>query len=231
MKKARSLPDEDSMFRAFTRIREGTAVAESAMEADFGLVSGFCEALRRVKGGSPRGAREQHALRVEQVPSPLGPLIVAGDKDAVWLVEFGDRRMLERQFAALRKRSGVEFFPGQTEPMRLLDDELAAYFAGDLTRFTTPLRFPGTPHQERVWRALADVPYGTTRTYGELARRTGRPSAARAVARAVGDNRLAVVLPCHRVVGADGRLTGYAGGLWRKRCLLALESGRDPGSV
>ncbi len=217
--------------QAFSRIREGAGVAESAMEADFDSVSGFCEALRRATGRSPGGARERHALRVAQTPSPLGPLMVAGDEEAVYLVEFWDRRLLEKQFAALEKRLGAVFFPGETDPVRRMRGELAAYFAGELRQFTTPLRYPGSPHQEQVWRALTAVPYGTTCTYGELARQTGRRAAARAVARAVGENRLAVVLPCHRVVGADGRLTGYGGGLWRKRYLLALEGGHEPGGV
>jgi len=101
--------------------------------------------------------------------------------------------------------------------------ELEAYFAGELERFETPLHFPGTPHQEAVWKALLEVPYGQTWSYGELAAHLGKPTAVRSVARAVGENRFAIVIPCHRIVGADGQLTGYGGGLWRKRYLLELE--------
>ncbi|MCC5807712.1 MAG: methylated-DNA--[protein]-cysteine S-methyltransferase [Opitutales bacterium] len=216
---------------AFSRIRGGAAVTDSAMEADFDSVSGFCEAMRRATGHSPREARGRHALRVAQVPSPLGPVMVAGDEDAVYLVEFWDRRMLEQQFATLEKRLDAVFFPGEPDPVRRIRDELTAYFAGDLRQFTTPLRYPGSAHQEQVWKALTEVPYGKTRTYGELAQQIGRPSAVRAVARAVGENRLAIVLPCHRIVGADGRLTGYGGGLWRKRFLLAHEGGQEPGRI
>ncbi len=215
--------------QAFSRIAEGAGILDAALDADFDSVSGFCDALRRATGSSPRQARELPALQVAQVPSPLGPLMVAGDAQAVHLVEFWDRRMLETQFAVLEKRLGVVFFPGETEPMRQMRDELAAYFAGNLRRFETPLRFPGSTHQEQVWRALLDVPYGETWTYGQLAASVGRPAAVRAVARAVGENRLAVVLPCHRIVGAGGQLTGYGGGLWRKRFLLALEGGQESG--
>jgi len=214
--------------QAFSRIADGAGVLEAALDADFDSVSGFCEALRRSTGRSPSQSRELPALQVAQVPSPLGPLMVAGDAHAVHLVEFWDRRMLETQFAVLEKRLGVVFFPGETEPMRRMRDELAAYFAGDLRQFATPLRFPGSSHQEQVWRALLDVPYGQTWTYGQLAASVGRAAAVRAVARAIGENRLAVVLPCHRIVGASGQLTGYGGGLWRKRFLLALEGGREP---
>lgn len=215
--------------QAFSRIREGATVLESAMDADFDSVSGFCEALRRATGFSPREARERPALRVAQVASPLGPIMVAGDATGVYLVEFWDRRMLETQFAVLEKRLGTVFFPGETDPTRRIRDEIAAYFAGDLKRFATPVRFPGTAHQEQVWRALLEVPYGETRTYGQLAARVRRPAAVRSVARAVGENRLAIVVPCHRIVGVDGRLTGYGSGLWRKRFLLAHEGGHEPG--
>ncbi len=217
--------------RAFSRIREGGNISDSALEADYDSVSGFCDALHRATGGSPREARGRPVLNVTQMSSPLGPILVAGDDKAVYLVEFRDRRRLESQFAALEKRLGVVFFPGETEPIKRIRDEITDCFAGKLRDFRTPLRYPGTPLQEQVWQALLDVPYGETRTYGQLAAGIGRPAAVRAVARAVGENRLAIVLPCHRIVGADGRLTGYGGGLWRKRYLLALEGGREPASV
>lgn len=217
--------------QAFLRIREGATVLDTARDADFDSVSGFCDALRRATGHSPKKATERTALQVAQAPSPLGPLLVAGDEEAVYLLEFWDRRMLETQFSVLEKRLGAVFFPGETDPMRQLRDELAAYFAGSLRLFDTPFRFPGSEHQERVWRALLEVPYGETRSYGELAEMTGRPAAVRSVARAVGENRLAIALPCHRIVGADGRLTGYGGGLWRKRFLLAHEGGGEPGGI
>ncbi len=217
--------------QAFSRIREGSPILESAQEADFESVSGFCDALRRSTGRPPSDARERPALKVAQVPSPLGPIFLAGDEEAVHLVEFWDRRMLESQFRALETRLGVVFFPGETPPMRQMSEELRLYFMGTLRHFTTPLRYDGSPHQEAVWRALLDVPFGKTWTYSQLAHHLGRASAVRSVARAVGENRLAIVLPCHRIVGTDGRLTGYGGGLWRKRYLLHLEGTREPGRV
>jgi len=114
--------------------------------------------------------------------------------------------------------------PGTDPVLRATAEELDAYFAGKLRRFTIPLRAPGTPFQESVWRELRRVPWGGTTTYAALAERIGRPGAARAVGRANGDNRIAILLPCHRVVGSDGKLTGYGGGLWRKQRLLELEA-------
>ncbi len=217
--------------RAFSRIRGGATVLESSQEADYDSVSAFCDALRRATGGSPARNRDRPVLYVAQASSPLGPILLAGDDEAVSLVEFRDRRMLETQFSVLEKRLNAVFFPGETDPIRRIRDEITAYFAGGLRHFQTPVRHPGTPLQEQVWRALLKVSYGETQTYGQLAAGIGRPAAVRAVARAVGENRLAIVLPCHRIVGADGRLTGYGGGLWRKRYLLAHEGGREPGSV
>lgn len=113
---------------------------------------------------------------------------------------------------------------GDPGPVLLgLAEQLGAYFAGELRAFDLPLSARGTPFQERVWAALREVPYGTTTTYGALARSLGVPGGARAVGLANGRNPLSIVVPCHRVIGADGRLTGYAGGVERKRALLALE--------
>ena len=151
--------------------------------------------------------------------------MVAGDDEAVYLVEFWDRRMLETQFTVLEKRIGAVFFPSMTDPIRSMERELTEYFARERSKFETPVRFPGSAHQEEVWRALLEVPAGSTWTYGELAAKVGKPGAVRSVARAVGENRLGIVIPCHRIVGANGQLTGYGGGIWRKRSLLALERG------
>jgi AraC family transcriptional regulator of adaptative response/methylated-DNA-[protein]-cysteine methyltransferase len=209
--------------RAFSRLQEGADVVEASMEADFDSVSGFCDALRKSTGTSPKASRDRLSLSVAQIPSPLGPIMAAGTEDALYLLEFWDRRMLETQFRVLEKRLGAVFFPGETATTRQIAGELEAYFGGRLKSFTTPLALPGSTHQQVVWEALKHVPSGETWTYGELAQVVGKPAAVRSVARAVGENRLAIVIPCHRIVGADGNLTGYGGGLWRKRQLLALE--------
>lgn len=181
--------------------------------------------LRRSTGDSPSRAVGRIALKVAQLSSPRGPIMVAGDDEAVYLVEFWDRRMLETQFAVLEKRIGAAFFPGSTPATNAMARELEAYFAGELDHFATPIRYPGTDHQVAVWETLRELPPGETWSYGELAERLGKPTAVRSVARAVGENRFAIVIPCHRIVGANGQLTGYGGGLWRKRCLLKHERG------
>jgi methylated-DNA-[protein]-cysteine S-methyltransferase len=154
----------------------------------------------------------------DRVPGPLGTM---------WLVTDG-RAMTGLYF------EGQKHLPAFTAEGQACDDvpvlraaraQLAAYFAGELRRFDLPLAPAGTPFQRAVWSAIGAVPCGETIAYGELAARAGYPASVRAVGAAVGRNPLSIVIPCHRIIGADGRLTGYAGGLDRKRALLALEAG------
>jgi methylated-DNA-[protein]-cysteine S-methyltransferase len=150
------------------------------------------------------------------VPSPIGELLLVGDGATLH---------------GLYMQEGKR--PSAIDPSWLRDDEafvdvraqLAEYFAGRRTRFDLPLVLEGTPFQRRVWQELLEVPYGETTSYGELARRIGRPEASRAVGLANGRNPIAVIVPCHRVIGSSGALTGYGGGIERKRLLLDLERG------
>ena len=163
-------------------------------------------------------------MRHATVDSPLGPLTLVADGAAVvgiYMAGQAHRPPDERL---------SEPAPEGDPTLRAVADQLAQYFAGTRRTFTVPLRPAGTPFQHAVWDAIAAIPYGTTATYTELAEQVGRPTAVRAVGAAVGRNPLTVVVPCHRVVGADGSLTGYAGGLGRKRVLLALESRASPPS-
>lgn len=139
-------------------------------------------------------------------PSPVGPLLLASCGDALCLCDWDARPCAEHT-------------PVIDAAIRELDE----YFAGRRTSFTLPVEPEGTPFQRAVWQELTRIPYGTTISYKELARRLHRPTAVRAVARAVGQNPLSIFLPCHRVIGTDGSLTGYAGGLEAKRFLLRLE--------
>jgi len=150
-------------------------------------------------------------------------MLAGATDEGICLLEFIDRRMLETQIERLKKSLKAEFIPGNNDHFELLSKEIEAYFDGDLKEFTVPLVIPGTAFQQKVWRALQEIPYGGTRSYKEQAERIGNPQAVRAVARANGDNRISIIIPCHRVIGSDGSLTGYGGGLWRKQFLLDIE--------
>lgn len=208
---------------ALGRLRHGEDQTMVAHDHGYESLSGFRDAFQRVFGNAPGRARGADPVMVTRLLTPLGPMIAGATSGGVCLLEFAERRMLDTQLRRLSRYLGDCFAPGSNEMLERLDQELAAYFSGELREFATPLVTPGTEFQQQVWNGLREIPYGETRTYQEQARAIGRPSAVRAVGRANGDNRIAVVIPCHRVVGADGKLTGYGGGLWRKRALLNLE--------
>ncbi len=210
---------------ALERIREGEPVVDAAFDHGYESLSGFNEAFRKVLGVAPTKAAAGPVVHLARIATPLGAMLAGATDEALCLLEYADRRMLELQLRRVIARFGCRVLPGRTPLLDRLSQELDAYFAGRLDRFTTPLRAPGTPFQEAVWERLLAIPYGKTVTYGAVAAELGRPTAYRAVARAVGDNRIAILIPCHRVVGADGTLTGYGGGLWRKQRLLDVERG------
>jgi methylated-DNA-[protein]-cysteine S-methyltransferase len=146
------------------------------------------------------------------VPSPIGSLLLVSDGEALTALEMEPHRA--EAAAGARPDAGA---------LRTVVEQLAAYFAGDRTDFDLPLRPYGTEFQRRVWQGLLTIPYGQTTSYGELAAELGNPTASRAVGLANGRNPIAVIIPCHRVIGRDGSLTGYGGGLDRKRWLLGHE--------
>jgi len=210
---------------ALNALREGASLDDAALDHGFESLSGFRDAFGRLFRRPPGQARGAECIVVRWVRTPLGPMIAGATGEGVCFLEFTERRMLEAQVRALEKRLGLIAVPGEHPHIERLGLELDGYFAGSRRGFEGPLVAPGTPFQEDVWAALRAIPYGETRSYAELARGIGRPSATRAVARANGTNRIAIVIPCHRVVETGGGLGGYGGGVWRKRRLLALERG------
>lgn len=208
---------------ALGSVREGSDVTRAAYESGWESLSGFQEAFRRWFGESPTATIDRAVIQVDRVSTPLGPMLVGATEDALCLLEFTDRRALERQVHRVAARLGAAYVPGPSALTARVGDEVTDYFAGRRRTFDVPIAPAGTPFQNEVWGALRAIPYGETRSYGQIAEAIGRPSAVRAVGAANGDNALALVVPCHRVVGADGRLVGYGGGLWRKQRLLELE--------
>jgi AraC family transcriptional regulator of adaptative response/methylated-DNA-[protein]-cysteine methyltransferase len=207
---------------ALKTIRAGERVIDAQVGAGYESGSGFRDAFARIMGAPPAD-RSARALSATWLDTPLGAMVAVADENGLYLLEFVDRRGLEREIERLRARTKAGIVPGRTAPIERIETELAAYFDGRLARFETPLVRIGSPFQNAVWDALLAIPPGETRSYSALARAVGRPQAVRAAAAANGANPLAIVVPCHRAISADGALGGYGGGLARKQWLLDHE--------
>ena len=179
-------------------------------------------------GHAPHALTGQAELTAAWIDTPLGGMVCVADRDRMHLLEFTERRALPTEMRRLSKAAHGRIGLGRTAMTDRVETQLAAYFAKESCSFDLALAQNGTPFQNLVWAELMRIPMGATVSYSELARRMGRPEATRAIARANGANQIAVVIPCHRVLGADGALTGYGGGLWRKEALLRHEGSRPP---
>lgn len=212
--------------RALSQIRTGQNITATGYDHGFDSHSGFRDAFGKLFGHTPGQTDLVDCIVSQLMETPLGPMVACATNESLCLLEFTDRRAMDNQIATLRKRFDMPIIPGTNAHLDLLQDELNRYFEGTLQQFTVPLTHPGTPFQESVWQRLRRIPYGTTVSYEQIARDIKCPSAQRAVGTANGANRIAIVIPCHRVVNRNGQLGGYGGGLWRKQFLLDLEQGR-----
>jgi AraC family transcriptional regulator of adaptative response/methylated-DNA-[protein]-cysteine methyltransferase len=208
---------------ALRQLRSGAALDDVALGSGWDSHSGFREAFAKTFGAAPGRGAATGCVVTTAIDTPLGPVVAGATDEGLCLLEFTDRRMLEAQLKRLQSLLKQPLVPGDHPHLEATREQLARYFAGELTEFTVPLVFRGTPFEERVWRELTRIPSGETISYAELASRVNSPGGQRAVGRANGMNRVSIIIPCHRVVNSDGKLGGYGGGLWRKHWLLALE--------
>lgn len=215
------------MGSALVAVRNGSNVLETQLAHGFQSSSGFRDAFAKLFGAAPSKASGVHCLLARWIDSPLGAILALADDDGLHVFDWVDRRGLEREILRLRQRTKFAIVPGEHKVLAQAARELGEYFAGRRKRFTLPLVPRGTEFQRRVWNVLLRIPPGKTRSYADIARSIGEPGAARAVARAVGDNYRGIIIPCHRVIGSDGSLTGYGGGLARKQWLLDHERSLD----
>jgi AraC family transcriptional regulator, regulatory protein of adaptative response / methylated-DNA-[protein]-cysteine methyltransferase len=157
--------------------------------------------------------------------TPLGPMLCIANNDGIYVLDFVNRRGLEREITRLRQRTKCVVLPGAHRYLDQAEKEIGEYYQGKRDKFTLKLAERGTDFQRAVWAQLLAIPPGETRAYADIAKALGQPTAVRAVARANGDNYRSIIIPCHRVIGSDGSLTGYGGGLARKQWLLDHERG------
>ncbi|MEM6321666.1 MAG: methylated-DNA--[protein]-cysteine S-methyltransferase [Bacteroidota bacterium] len=208
---------------AYKELKDGKKTTETAYEFGYESLSGFGYTYKKLLGKSPVHSKSKHILLINRLTTPLGPMFVCASDQGICLLEFTDRRMLETEFRDLQKLLNAQILVGENKHTQQLKKELQEYFEGKRKVFSVALNTPGTDFQKSVWKALSEVPYGTTSSYEQLAIRLDKPTATRAVASANGFNRISIVVPCHRIIGKNGSLRGYGGGLERKRWLIDFE--------
>ncbi len=208
---------------ALREVRRGSRVDEAQNGSGFESASGFREAFSRIFGDPPTEAKSQPGLFAERIETPLGAMLAIADDTGLRLLEFADRRALEREMTILRRRLRTNVVPGEHPHLEAIRTQLSSYFKGENFDFGVPVAPIGSDFQLRAWKLLRSIPVGETRSYSWMADRLGTPGARRAMGRANGSNMLCLIIPCHRVIRADGTLCGYGGGLWRKKWLLDHE--------
>ena len=211
------------MRGALASLAKGSQMIEAQLDAGFDSASGFRAAFARLFGHAPHVLRQGTDLLADWIDTPLGGMIAIADDASLHLLEFVDRKALPQGLRRLSAHVGGRIGLGRTGLHDRTEAWLGAFFAALSPLPDLAVTLHGTPFQQQVWHALRSIPPGQTRSYAQIASAIGRPAAIRAVARANATNRIALVVPCHRVIGADGTLTGYAGGLWRKARLIAIE--------
>ncbi len=208
---------------AFKQIKVSNDVARSAFDNGYESLSGFNEAFKKTTGFTPSESKNNKVVTIKRILSPLGPIFAGATDNGICLLEFTDRRMIETQINRLRKFVKAEFVQGEHSYIGKLEIQLDEYFKGNRQEFDISIELTGSDFQIKAWEALMKIPYGETRSYQDQAIKVGDKNAVRAVARANGDNKISIIIPCHRVIGKDGKLAGYGGGLWRKKYLIDLE--------
>jgi AraC family transcriptional regulator of adaptative response/methylated-DNA-[protein]-cysteine methyltransferase len=162
-------------------------------------------------------------IDLKKIETPIGTMIACANESGICLLEFSDRKILSKEMNAISKQFGADVIEGENPHFKTLEKELSEYFEGKRKDFSVPLLLVGTDFQKNVWKVLQTIPYGITKSYQQEAEILGNPKAVRAVANANGANKISIIIPCHRVIGSNGKLTGYGGGIWRKQKLLELE--------
>jgi AraC family transcriptional regulator of adaptative response/methylated-DNA-[protein]-cysteine methyltransferase len=211
------------MGLALREVQKGARVDEARNGSGFESESGFREAFTRIFGEPPTTAKTRRGLFAQRIETPLGAMIAVADDKGLRLLEFIDRRATERELSTLRKRLRTNVIPGEHRHLTATRQQLDNYFSGKQLEFDIPLAPVGSDFQLRAWKILRSIPVGETRSYSWMAKQLGDENARRAVGRANGTNMICIVIPCHRVIRADGTLCGYGGGLWRKKWLLDHE--------
>ncbi|CDG21382.1 Methylated-DNA/protein-cysteine methyltransferase [Xenorhabdus poinarii G6] len=207
---------------ALQELKSGRAAIDVAFDSGYESLSGFGYTYKRLTGVSP--IKQSEVIMIHRFTTPLGPMFVCATERGVCLLEFTDRRMLETEFSDLQRLLKSKILSGENNHTRQTVKEVGEYFAGTRRQFDLLLDTPGSDFQRSVWKELCLIPYGQTSCYQALSAKIEKQNAVRAVAAANGANRVAIVIPCHRIIGKDGTITGYGGGVARKKWLIEHEN-------
>jgi len=216
------------MYRAnnaFQRVQSEQNVTDVAFDSGYDSLSGFSSMFKNVIGSSPQKSKDKRIVNITYIETDLGLMVAAATDKGICMFEFADYKLIDLELRQLGEEFKAPLVQGENPHFDTLRKQLDEYFKGERKTFDIPLDLAGTEFQKKVWLALLQIPYGCTTTYGKQAELLGMPSSVRAVANANGKNKISIILPCHRVIGADGSLTGYGGGMWRKKKLLEFERG------
>lgn len=210
--------------KAYNQIKGGNSITNTAFGLGYESLSGFNEGYKNIFGNSASNSKEKAVINITRFTTKLGPMFACATDKGICLLEFTDRRMLETEFKDLCKRLNAVILPGKNQFLDQVQLEMGEYLDGSRKAFDVPLDTPGTEFQQSVWSTLLHIPYGETWSYKQLAQMIEKPKAIRAAGTANGANRISIIVPCHRVIGSNGDLTGYGGGIGRKKWLLEMES-------
>ncbi|WP_411728615.1 bifunctional transcriptional activator/DNA repair enzyme AdaA [Methyloglobulus sp.] len=208
---------------AFNSIKQGKTITNSAFDSGYDSLSGFNDSYRSIFGDSATHFDEKSVINIIRLTTPIGAMFACASDQGICLLEFTDRRMLDTEFKDLCKRLNAVILPGTNPHLEHVQAELSEYFSGKRKKFTVPLDTPGTDFQQSVWKILQNIVFGETQSYKQQAIAINNAQAIRAVASANGNNRVSIIIPCHRVIGSNGHLVGYGGGVHRKKWLLDFE--------
>ena len=214
------------MFRinyAFNDIKKGKSITDSAFASGYDSLSGFNESFQKYFGQSASQSKQKNVINIARIASPIGSLIACASEKGICFLGFVGQKHLERNFKLIQKHFKAIILPVSNKHIKTLEKQLDEYFQSTRQNFDVSLDIIGTEFQQKVWQALVKIPYGETSTYKQQAISINKLKAIRAVASANGANKISIIIPCHRIIGSDGSLTGYAGGLHRKKWLLDFE--------
>lgn len=209
--------------QAYLELKDGSSATDIAFNSSYESLSGFNYTFKKIKGQSPTRTQSTENIYINRLSSPIGPMLICATNQGICLLEFTNRKMLETELSDLQKRLQTHITIGTNKHIKQAKIELEEYFEGTRMQFEVPLHPIGTDFQKKVWNALMDIDYGKTKSYLDQAISIDNKKAVRAVANANGCNKIAIMIPCHRVIGSNGKLTGYGGGIERKRWLLEHE--------